>query len=225
MVPILGTNPLGINVEASIGTRAPEPTRQSRLCVITCDTVYDYLYYFTRIWGISTATVLAGVGVDFIYHNRFPGYLLIAYAVTIFIAETLWILTLFLKLMIRVDHNVWRIWKYCTMLDDWKKSPVYIFIGLMTMYKPYKLWLVYLAGGATIFLGIMHLLLSIFLKVLKSRSKKKENRSGHSDLESLESRFEEVTDVLDDCLPDPMPGSSVSLSDSLHPDPDTILEI
>ncbi|KAH1027514.1 hypothetical protein HUJ05_001007 [Dendroctonus ponderosae] len=42
----------------------------------------------------------------------------------------------------------------------------------------------------------------------------------------MENRFEEVTDVLDDCIPEPMPGSSVSLSDSLHPDNDSsILEI
>ncbi|KAH1020396.1 hypothetical protein HUJ04_010065 [Dendroctonus ponderosae] len=56
--------------------------------------------------------------------------------------------------------------------------------------------------------------------------KKKEHPSGQSDLDSLESRFEEVTDDLDDCIPEPMPGSSVSLSDSLHPDNDSsILEI
>jgi len=39
------------------------------------------------------------------------------------------------------------------------------------------------------------------------------------------SKFEEVTEVLDDCIPDAIPGSSVSLSDSLHPDHESVLEI
>lgn len=38
------------------------------------------------------------------------------------------------------------------------------------------------------------------------------------------SKFEEVTEVLDDGLPEPIPGSSHSLSDSLA-EQDTILEI
>lgn len=38
-------------------------------------------------------------------------------------------------------------------------------------------------------------------------------------------RFEEVTEVLDDGLPEPIPGSSHSLSDSLNGDIETIVEI
>ncbi|XP_066259262.1 uncharacterized protein [Euwallacea similis] len=224
MLPALGTNPIGINIDASVGGRNLDPIRPPKHCMVTCDHIYDSLYYFTRAWGVLTSIVLAGVGVDFIYHGRFPGYWLIAYAVTIFLVETLWVLTLFLKLTVRPDHRIWQIWKYCSLIDDWKKSPLYIFMGLMTMYKPYKLWLVYLAGGCTVLLGFLHLSMSMFHKILRRR-KKKDHRSGQSDLDSLESRFEEITEVLDDGIPDPIPGSSVSLSDSLRPDHDSVLEI
>lgn len=39
------------------------------------------------------------------------------------------------------------------------------------------------------------------------------------------SRFGEVTEVLDDGLPEPIPGSSHSLSDTLNGDIETIVEI
>nr|CAH7715234.1 unnamed protein product [Callosobruchus chinensis] len=47
----------------------------------------------------------------------------------------------------------------------------------------------------------------------------------------VSSKFEEVTEVLDDGLPDPIPGSSHSICDSLapmtslQPEPDGLLEI
>ncbi|CAH1126896.1 unnamed protein product [Ceutorhynchus assimilis] len=226
MLPALGTNPIGINIEASIGSRnATTPSQSKKFYrAFTCDKFYDCLLYFTRIWGVLTATVLAGVGIDFLYHSRLPGYWLIAYAVTIFIGETLWVATVFLKLTVRADHRFWKIWKYCTMLDDWKKTPPYILMGLMAMYKPYKLWLVYLGGGFAIFLGLLYSIISVFQKILKKRIGKKENRLG--DLDSLESsRFEEITEVLDDAIPEPMPGSSVSLSDRLRPDQESVHEI
>ncbi|XP_076250451.1 uncharacterized protein LOC143190187 [Rhynchophorus ferrugineus] len=112
------------------------------------------------------------------------------------------------------------------MLEGWKKSPLYILIGLLTLYKPYKLWLVYLAAANAFFLSLLHVATSICQNIIRRKRKKKEHRFGHSDLDSLESsKFEEITEVLDDGLPEPIPGSSVSLSDSLHIEQDTVLEI
>ncbi|XP_050315507.1 uncharacterized protein LOC126748647 isoform X2 [Anthonomus grandis grandis] len=227
MFSTLETNPLGINIGASIATgRLPSDKKRCPICIFSCEKLLICVIYFTRFWGILSGTVLAGVGIDFVYHQRIEGYWLIAYAVIIFIGETLWVCTLFLKITLRLDHKFWKAWKYCTVIDDWKKSPLYIFIGFMTMYKPYKLRLVYLAGGLTIALGILHLFLSIFRRMVKRSFNRKENRTRNSDMDSLESKFEEITEVLDDCIPEPIPGSSISLSDSLLPDrQDAILEI
>ncbi|XP_030753102.1 uncharacterized protein LOC115880113 [Sitophilus oryzae] len=226
MFPTFGPNLVGIGVDGSVSSRNAPSSRNSRSCEGFCDRAFDCLVYFTRFCGILTAIVLAGVGIDFLYHQRYPGYYIISFSIFVFIAEILWVVTLFLKVSIRADHKIWRIWKYVMLMDDWKKSPFYVLIGLMTLYKPYKLWLVYLAGGLAISLAILHIVTSICQKIHRRKRKRKEHRFGHGDLDSLESsKFEEVTEVLDDGMPEPIAGSSVSLSDSLHTEQDTILEI
>ncbi|KAF5286892.1 hypothetical protein FQA39_LY00425 [Lamprigera yunnana] len=116
---------------------------------------------------------------------------------------------------------MWRCWQGVVWINGWKKTLAYGPLGAIPLIWPNKLWLAYAAGGQLIALAVFHFLLSF-----KGRKRRKhKDRLLNGDIDSFESsRFEEVTEVLDDGLPEPIPGSSHSLSDSLL-EPDTILEI
>lgn len=110
-----------------------------------------------------------------------------------------------------------------TWIDGWKKTIVYGALSALPIAWPSRLWLSYVAGGQLITLALMYLVLSF---KGKRRRRRRDHLLGHGDIDSFESsnRFEEVTEVLDDGLPEPIPGSSHSLSDSLA-EQEAILEI
>ncbi|KAK4881880.1 hypothetical protein RN001_005199 [Aquatica leii] len=166
--------------------------------------------------------LLCGVGVDFAVHHHTTGYYLIASSVLVFWFEVTWVITLFLQLCAKNENNrMWRCWQGVVWVNGWKKTLAYGPLGAIPLIWPNKLWLAYAAGGQLIALAVFHFLLSF--KGRKRRKRK--DRLLNGDIDSFESsRFEEVTEVLDDGLPEPIPGSSHSLSDSLV-EPDTILEI
>ncbi|XP_050500739.1 uncharacterized protein LOC126880735 [Diabrotica virgifera virgifera] len=120
------------------------------------------------------------------------------------------------------DHKLWKYWTGVTWFSEWKKSLIYAPISVIPFVWPHKLWLSYVAGGQLLTLAFFHLVLTF-----KSKKKKRRRKDNllHTDGDSFESsKFEEVTECLDDGLPEPIPGSSHSISDSLV-EQDTILEI
>ncbi|KAG5879076.1 hypothetical protein JTB14_023899 [Gonioctena quinquepunctata] len=120
------------------------------------------------------------------------------------------------------DSNVWKCWCAVTWFSAWKKSLVYAPLGAIPIIWPHKLWLSYVAGGQLLALALLHAVLS--LKDSKRRRRRK-NFLLNTEGDSFESsKFEEVTECLDDCLPEPIPGSSHSISDSLVVQ-NTVLEI
>ncbi|KAJ3664442.1 hypothetical protein Zmor_000006 [Zophobas morio] len=119
------------------------------------------------------------------------------------------------------ESRFFRCWSIFTWLEGWKKSLLYAPMGAVPLICPHKLWLSYVAAGQLVALAFFHIVLSFKGR----RRRKRKDRLIHGDIDSFESsKFEEVTEVLDDGLPEPIPGSSHSLSDSLA-EQDTILEI
>ncbi|XP_049820153.1 uncharacterized protein LOC109597045 [Aethina tumida] len=165
--------------------------------------------------------LLAGVGVDFAFHRHRSGYYLIGGSIFLLVIEVLWVATLFMQLCVRSENRVWSCWSIVTWFEGWKKSVLYVPMGAVPLLLPHKIWLSYVASGQIFALAIFHIVLSFKGR----RRRRRKERLLHGDIDSFESsKFEEVTEVLDDCLPEPMPGSSHSLSDSLA-EQDTILEI
>ncbi|CAG9857320.1 unnamed protein product [Phyllotreta striolata] len=140
----------------------------------------------------------------------------------VLIAEITWVATVFLQLCVRHDHRLWKYWTGVTWFSDWKKSLVYVPMSVIPVLRPHGLWLAYLAGGQLLALALCHFLLTF-------RTKKKTRRRNKGrllqDADSFESsKFEEITECLDDGLPEPMPGSSHSLSGGLV-EREAVLEI
>ncbi|XP_074030403.1 uncharacterized protein [Leptinotarsa decemlineata] len=206
-------------VRSPITSKFDSTSRQKDCCGF--DKFFDCLVPFTRVWGLLTAIVLAGVSVDLTFHGRLMGSYLIGGSVFVLLAETTWIVTLFLQLCLRSDNKIWNCWWVLKWFSGWKKSLVYGPLGAIPIIWPNKLWLSYVAGSQLLTLACLHLVHSLNSRKKKTRRKHRL----HVEIESLESsKFEEVTDCLNDELPEPIPGSSHSISDSLA-EQDTILEI
>ncbi|XP_060524556.1 uncharacterized protein LOC132700970 [Cylas formicarius] len=202
---------------------APNRAKPSRNVPYKPDMIYRSLLLFTRCWGIVAATVLAGVGIDLVYHRRRMGFYLIAESIFIFISEVSWVATLFLQLSVRSDHKIWRIWTTASCFQGWKKTLVYFPMAILSLILPYKLWLTYLSGAFLLLLSVLH---SVLYFRIRRKRRRKQSRFYQNDADSLDSsRVEEITDVLDDGIPEPMPGSSVSLSDTLRIEHENFLEI
>lgn len=220
LVTMLSTINSGLNNDCASArpalNRNSNEARNWHACFFSC------LQKFTRFWGVFTAIVLCGVGVDISFRRHLTGYYLIAASALVFWFEITWAITLFLQVCVRNEHSrIFRCWASIQWVEEWKKSLLYGPLGAVPIVWPHKLWLSYVAGGQLIALAVFHLILTF--KERKRRRRK--DRLLHGDIDSFESsKFEEVTEVLDDGLPEPIPGSSHSLSDSLA-EQDTILEI
>ncbi|GJQ81897.1 hypothetical protein Trydic_g9136 [Trypoxylus dichotomus] len=120
------------------------------------------------------------------------------------------------------QRRIFRWWAVVQSFEGWKKFIAYSPLAVVPIIWHHGLWLSYVAGGQIIALALFHLLLSFKGR----RRRKQKDRLMHAEIDSFESsKFEEITEVLDDGLPEPIPGSSHSIfSDSLA-EPDTILEI
>ncbi|KAK9891770.1 hypothetical protein WA026_016566 [Henosepilachna vigintioctopunctata] len=115
-----------------------------------------------------------------------------------------------LALFCRSDQSIWKWWMKVLWVENWKKSILYTPMAIVPLIWPQKLWLSYIASGQLIFLAFVHFLMS-----LKGRHrKKKRGQILNGDIDSVESRFDEGTDTRNDGLPEPIPGSSLSLADT-----------
>ncbi|CAH1173682.1 unnamed protein product [Phaedon cochleariae] len=186
---------------------------------------FDGLLVFTRCWSILSAIVLAGVGVDLVFHRHRAGYYFIGISTFVLVTEVLWVVTLFLRICIRSDSRIWKFWSAVTWFCGWKKTIAYSPLGAIPLLWPHDLWLSYVAGGLLITLAALHLVLSF--KDRRKGQRKKKDRLLSVDIDSFESsKFEDVTECLDDGFPEPIPGSSHSISDSLaHHRQETVIEI
>ncbi|XP_057653200.1 uncharacterized protein LOC130892035 [Diorhabda carinulata] len=221
--PILGT---GIETTSTAPTLRRDSSTGSVSGGLKCGWLlqkfFDGLVPVTRLWGVMTAIVLAGVGVELSFHRHRIGYYLLGCSTFVLIAEVTWVATLFLQICVRNDHKLWKYWKGVTWFSVWKKTLIYAPMSVLPLIWPHKLWLSYVASGQLLSLALFHLILSFQSKKKKRRRK---DHLLHTDGDSFESsKFEEITECLDDCLPEPIPGSSHSISDSLV-EQDTILEI
>ncbi|XP_022919633.2 uncharacterized protein [Onthophagus taurus] len=183
-----------------------------------CDSKIEFFFkwtvYFSRLWGIFSSVVLFGVGMDTAYHHHISGYYLIAASVTLFYLETTWVVTTFLQLSIRNDQdNFLKCWKLMTKLEEWKKTIIYIPLGLIPIFWPHGLWLSYFSGTQIITLAFLHFILSF--KHLRC-----DLRTVNLDPESIESsKYEEI---LDDVLPI---DNQLIFSDNGVQEQDSLLEI
>ncbi|KAG4071791.1 hypothetical protein HA402_011945 [Bradysia odoriphaga] len=113
-----------------------------------------------RMWGITTAIVVCGVGVDITVHGYRAGIYILVSSVIVFLLEIKWIFTLFVQLLCTNNDytgNCAKCWNICKIVGGWRLSPPYIALGVALIMWPHNLWLSYVAGIQLIILAILRL--------------------------------------------------------------------
>ncbi|XP_024214991.2 transmembrane protein 72 [Halyomorpha halys] len=167
---------------------------------------WEYVKNFTRFWGVITAVVLCGVGVDIAAHHHTIGIYYVICSFVVFFLEITWIITLFVQLCIRNEfHPCLTCWSKVLWFRLWKRSLLYAIIALVLFLKPHRLWLSIASGVQLVILSSLYLMLTY-----RSRKKTKLIPSPrlltHSQSPSQDDndKYEDITDVLDDTLPSPI---------------------
>lgn len=204
--------------------------------------VFNGLQYFTRFLGIFTAIVIVGTGVDIVYHRHKTGYYFIGGGFALFLLETTWVIGLFLNVCAANEqHRMYQIWHVVRWFRTWRRSILYLPFGILPIIFHHRLWCSYVAGGQLLGLALCYLLLAAAGEWGTHGLGPRKERLLYGDVDSYDSsKFEDVTDIFDETyaalggvapsagasLPEPMPGSSHSLSDTLTmAHPDSIVEI
>ncbi|XP_065086663.1 uncharacterized protein LOC135708469 isoform X2 [Ochlerotatus camptorhynchus] len=174
-----------------------------------------------RIWGIVTAIVVSGVGVDIMVHGYTAGVYIIVASVVIFILEIKWLFTLFIHLLCAsggssdndFSTSCHKCWNICRLCGGWRLSFPYVALGIALIMWPHRLWLSHVAGGQLIGLALLRLLTLCQFR----QSGKDEELLNHFD-EHVD-KYDNLTDVLVD---DSMPKPGQSLEDEDEYDEDEI---
>ncbi|XP_021697438.1 uncharacterized protein LOC5563737 isoform X1 [Aedes aegypti] len=163
-----------------------------------------------RIWGIATAIVVSGVGVDILVHGYNAGVYIIVASVVIFLLEIKWLFTLFIHLFctssnggsIDGDYSsssgCVKCWSICRFCGGWRLSFPYVALGIALIMWPHRLWLSHVAGGQLIGLAVLRL-----LTLCQFRQGGKDEQLLNQFDENVD-KYDNLTDVLvDDSMPKP----------------------
>uniref|UniRef100_A0A336MKV8 CSON003011 protein n=1 Tax=Culicoides sonorensis TaxID=179676 RepID=A0A336MKV8_CULSO len=170
--------------------------------------VCNCLMPLIRFWGVITAIVLCGVGVDITVHRYTAGYFILAASGLIFLLEIKWIITLFVRLCTNNDYTslCYQCWSCTGFFGGWRLAPPYIALGIALLMWPHRLWLSYVAGVQLIILALLRLC-TIF------KFKMRSTKEGDEDLLPQFDDSYEKCDTLSEILDDSMPAPGHSLED------------
>ncbi|XP_033211805.1 uncharacterized protein LOC117169505 [Belonocnema kinseyi] len=121
--------------------------------------IEDHLTLFIQIIGICTAIVVSGVGVDVAYHGHVMGFYVTGASVVIFFLEVTWAITLFIQICVKNDESLcWNCWSSVLMITrGWRRSLFYLPVSCILAWKPYRLWLSFVAAGLLAILALAHI--------------------------------------------------------------------
>ncbi|XP_053687103.1 uncharacterized protein LOC128736641 [Sabethes cyaneus] len=154
-----------------------------------------------RIWGVVTAIVVSGVGVDIMVHGFTAGVYIIVASAVIFLLEIKWIFTLFIHLLCTSHdysagcHKCWNVCRFC---GGWRLSFPYVALGIALIIWPHRLWLSHVAGGLLIVLALLRLLTLCQFRPNGRDEELLNHFDDHVD------KYDHLSDVLvDDSMPKP----------------------
>ncbi|XP_055607144.1 uncharacterized protein LOC129754906 [Uranotaenia lowii] len=174
-----------------------------------------------RIWGIVTAIVISGVGIDIMVHGYAAGVYIIIASAVIFLLEIKWLITLLIHLLCTSHYSSdspvpgssccpsascrW-CWKLCRFCGSWRLAFPYVALGVALIIWPHRLWLSHVAGGQLIALAAFRLAL-----VCQFRYRGRDEEL-LSQLDEHMDKYDNLSDVLvDDSMP--RPGQSLEDED------------
>ncbi|XP_077294376.1 uncharacterized protein LOC143916945 [Arctopsyche grandis] len=206
-------------------------SRVSRYREGSCGGLWEFLEVFTRFWGIATAVVLSGVGIEMCVHRQVAGVFIIFSSIVIFFLEVMWVITLFIDLFTNENEysRLWRFWDNMLRCRSARRAPMYIGGALVLVAWPGWLWPARVASGLLMLLGLLHAVNALRPKPpapLLPRQRHRLVTDTNSDCGN--ERYDDITEVLDDTFPTPIAVNNVHAEMTVAPsikDQETILEI
>ncbi|XP_019644775.1 PREDICTED: transmembrane protein 72-like isoform X1 [Branchiostoma belcheri] len=124
--------------------------------MVQCTWMWTYYTLVTRIFGILTAIVLWGVGVETITSiNIGIGlYLIIVAIVTSFLEATFLLDKCACCGEGTACHKVWRVVMW---IDNWKKAILYILLSIVCFLNPVSSWMAVIPGLFLILSGLLYM--------------------------------------------------------------------
>ncbi|CAI6362979.1 unnamed protein product [Macrosiphum euphorbiae] len=176
------------------------------------------LVHVIRIFGVFTAIVMFGVGVDIAIHHHEFGLYIMLMSLLVFFLEITWAITLFLNVCIKNEFSpIFNFWEIVLWLRLWKKSLLYTVFSLVFFLWPHGLWLSNIAGALLLWLSFLYVVIT-FKDFVQKRSDFVIVPKGQAS--TSYDQYDDITDLLGDSI-------HVSLSaDNLSElDQDGILEL
>lgn len=134
-----------------------EPTKQG--CI-------EYFVWFCRIWGIATALVLWGIGIEVIFTKEMVGYYIIAVAIVMSVFETVFLVHhLISECQGDLSQSCLRCWSFVLLIDDWRKALLYLLLSVFCLIRNFLLegeaWLSVIAGSMVLMSSLFYVLKSL----------------------------------------------------------------
>ncbi|XP_050532820.1 uncharacterized protein LOC126900866 [Daktulosphaira vitifoliae] len=160
--------------------------------------LFDKLVHVIRIFGVFTAIVMFGVGVDIAIHQYEAGFYIMLLSMLVFFLEITWAITLFLNVCLKDEFNpIFALWEIILWVRLWKKTLLYSLFSVVFFLWPYGLWLSYVAGALLICLAMLYLVMTF-----KDSAHKRSDFIILSRGEASTSydQYDDITDLLGDTI-------------------------
>ncbi|CAL1530724.1 unnamed protein product [Lymnaea stagnalis] len=149
-----------------------------------------------RLFGIVTALVLWGVGVEYVFYGAVFGVYYIIIAIVISFLEVVFLLNHVVEVCVSRTSILVRIWDIVLCIDDWKKGGLYFVVFAPPCFvKPAEAVLGIPAGCLLIVTGILYM-----LKTLKT---KRDEENEDILQNTAYNRFEDVQEEVEDTMVNP----------------------
>ncbi|VVC31406.1 Transmembrane protein 72 [Cinara cedri] len=180
--------------------------------------VLGKLVHVIRIFGVFTAIVMFGVGVDIAIHHYQFGLYVMVMALLVFFLEITWAITLFLNVCIKNEFSpIFNFWEVVLWLRLWKKSLLYTVFAVVLFFWPHGLWLSNVAGALLLWLSFLYIIVT-FKDFLQKRSDFVIVPKGQAS--TSYDQYDDITDLLGDTI-----HASLSADNLSELDQDGILEL
>jgi len=125
----------------------------------------DYFVWFCRIWGIASALVLWGIGIEIAFDKEIIGYYIIGVACIMSALETVFLVHLLVKECHgELSKSCTNCWGCMITVDDWKKSILYILLSVFCLVRNFLLqgeaWLSIIAGTMLVLAAVFYFIKS-----------------------------------------------------------------
>ncbi|KAL3876897.1 hypothetical protein ACJMK2_034678 [Sinanodonta woodiana] len=142
------------------------------VCTEICSGSFgEFFVWICRFWGIVTAIVSWGVGVETLFYGHYVGYYLICVACATTFLEFVFLINYCVQLCFSPDTCCVSLWKIILKLDDWKKGFFYVALSVLCFLHPVEVWLAIIPGIMFVLNGFFYILKTF--KTLADREKVK----------------------------------------------------